>query len=208
MKIITLSGLDGSGKSTQKDLLQNWLEAAGKKVFPFHAVKFGTAQKIIDWQNRYCLLCRILPKCKLKEAKEKSVTQANWFQIQLRKLFLVIDVWRFKKIRETLEKGGYDFILSDRYFHDSLINLKYLQEENNLTDEEASFLEKVRPEVGIYLQADPEKIMQRERKPDQGIDYLQKKNGLYENMASIWNFKTINGNRNKEEIFEEIKSLL
>jgi thymidylate kinase len=31
------------------------------------------------------------------------------------------------------------------------------------------------PDVAMYLQADPQIIMQRERKPDQGLEYLQKK---------------------------------
>ncbi|HLN19060.1 MAG TPA: hypothetical protein VK255_02730, partial [Patescibacteria group bacterium] len=37
MNIITISGLDGSGKSTQIDMLKSFLESQGKKVFYFHA---------------------------------------------------------------------------------------------------------------------------------------------------------------------------
>jgi thymidylate kinase len=50
--------------------------------------------------------------------------------------------------------------------------------------------------------------MQRERKPDQGVGYLQKKKELYDKYVEIANLKTINGNKNKEEIFAEIKSIV
>jgi len=83
MKIITISGLDGSGKSTQIELLKNYLETNGKKVFYFHAVQFSIGQ---------------LGKGTVSTASNKSVEKANWLQIQLRKLALIIDLWRFGKL--------------------------------------------------------------------------------------------------------------
>jgi len=50
--------------------------------------------------------------------------------------------------------------------------------------------------------------MQRDRKPDQGIEYLKKKKGIYDKYAKIWNLKIIDGNKTQEEVFEEIKRSL
>jgi len=47
--------------------------------------------------------------------------------------------------------------------------------------------------------------MNRPKKPDQGIDYLQQKKKLYDAKTKIWHWKIIDGNRNKEVIFEELK---
>ena len=48
--------------------------------------------------------------------------------------------------------------------------------------------------------------MQRERKPEQGLQYLKDKNKLYDELAKRLDLKIINGDRDKNAIFEEIKT--
>lgn len=198
MKIITISGIDGSGKSTQVKMLKDHLESQGKRVFYFHAIEFGMARKIVEFRNNYCLICRLTSQCKVAY-QEKSVTKASCLAIQLRKLFLKIDVCRFRKFIPKLEKN-YDYLLTDRYFYDSVINIEYLSKNNYNID----FIPK--PDLAFFLKADPGIIMERERKPDQGLEYLKDKSKLFEDKISSWNLKVIDANSEKDKISEEIKN--
>ena len=193
MKIITISGLDGSGKSTQIELLKNHLEAQGQKVFYFHAIAFGLANKISGLGHS---------ERSEESRQKKSVTQANLFQIILRRMFLMIDLLRFRFLLRKLRKNGFDYLISDRYFYDSVINIKYLaKSEKRLPCER--FI--IAPDKAIYLKTSPENIMSHERKPEQGLEYLQDKEKLYDEMAKKYSLKIINGNSDRNLIFEEIK---
>ncbi|MDO8241138.1 MAG: hypothetical protein Q7T51_04130 [Candidatus Moranbacteria bacterium] len=204
MKIITISGVDGSGKSTQIKLLQAYLESQGQRVFYFHAIEFGLATKLANFKKKYCLICKIKGLCQIKPTEAKSVIKANWLQIQLRKIFLRIDICRFKKLLKKLEKEKFDYLLSDRFFYDTVINIHYL-ENSDIKNSALIRNSKFEIQNSFYMDISPEQIMQRERKPDQGLEYLQKKTGLFKQKITDWNMQIIDASENKEIVFDKIK---
>lgn len=200
MKLITLTGLDGSGKSTQLSLLREHLESLGKNVAVFHAVEFSLASR----------MKRVFRNEKtFTPGKDTAITRASSLSIFLRKCLLFVDVFRFRSFRKKLERSGTHILLSDRYFYDSLLNLEYLSLEHGGTP--ARFLSLVeaiieKPDLAFYVRATPEDIMQRDRVPEQGLSYLQQKFNILEHKKTDWHLIEIDASPEKEAVLKTILS--
>ncbi len=191
MHIITFSGVDGSGKSSQLALFRDELVAASKRVQYFHAVQWSLPQAAKQ----------LFARNTSKPGEAKAVTKSSTLGVILRKAVLLVDLLRFRHYLKRLERSGVEYLLSDRYFYDSLVNIAYL-DGTSLDTAYARFAARLipKPDKAFFLSVSPELVMQRERAPEQGLQYLKDKQSLFQEAATIWGFITIDGNHPLEAV--------
>jgi len=199
MKLITISGLDGSGKTTQLDLLEKHLKKSFR-VERLHMIDFSIANKILS-------------KKKNKPGQSKAKTKTGFWGIYLRKTAIIIDAIRFRVYyRIKTFENKTDYLLVDRYFYDQVANIKYLDEKRKIKKQ--SFWQTIaeehiiHPDLKIYLKLKPEEILKRHRDIEQGKGYLEKKYSLYEKFCQKWKLNRINGNDTQKNIQKKINQLI
>lgn len=202
MRLYTISGIDGSGKTTQMEMLQKHLQENGYDVTVFHATSFSIATKIRNF----------FENSKNNDVPRKAKTSAGFLSILLRKIFLVIDILRFNSYVKKMPPGEEHIVLTDRYFFDQIVNIFYL--ENKL---DVSYIPVwlqlaemfiATPQKSFYIRTKPSIAMNRERDIEQGSSYLTKKSLLYDLLSDRFKYIRIDGNLEKEKVFEELLNLI
>jgi thymidylate kinase len=192
IRLITISGLDGSGKSTQVAMLSKHFEKQNLRVYYFHAVKFAFANRVMG-----------IFRDSTEDATDTGTVKAGKLTIFLRKLLIRLDVWRFKKLRHRLDKLGFDIIISDRYFYDSVINISYLEDNESFLN-----IKIPKPNIAVYMRMKPKSILERERAVYQGGEYLKDKYALYESYFSLRSkAHIVDASRGISEVFKDVLSV-
>lgn len=200
MQLITISGLDGSGKTTQLDKLEKHLKDKGSRVYRFHIIEFSIASKILGFKNK---------NKKSKSQISKSVTKAGAIAILLRKIALILDTVRFAQLMFVFKTNNrYDYVLADRYFYDQIVNIHYL--EKSIT-REAPFWQKIaeklitKPNFAFFVKVSPKIALSRDREIEQGKQFLIDKQNIFDRFINDWKIKTIDGEGIAEDVFVEIE---
>ncbi|MBT3356299.1 hypothetical protein HN784_03455 [bacterium] len=198
MQLITISGLDGSGKTTQLDKLERSLKDANKKVSRFHITEFSIAKKILGRRKEN------------SSKPARAVVSANSFTITLRKIALIIDATRFNQLFRKLS-SGYDYLLTDRYFYDQIVNIRYLEKINDGEKIPAwqRLAEKLikKPDIALFIEVSPEVAVSRDRDIEQGKQFLINKQCIFDYLIKHWEIKLINGEGTACEVFKKIKEI-
>ncbi len=187
-KFIVIEGLDGSGKSTQVELLKDYLESLGKEVV---VSKEPTKDSSAGIKIREII-----------EQREKASAE------KLQELMAEDREQHLKnKIIPALEKGKY--VISDRYYHSSFaygiangVDVEYLKKINK------DFL---KPDIVIYVDTPSDVCLERIAKRGQEFTYFEKKMWLEKvegNYKELDDLVSVNGEQTIEEISNDIQKII
>lgn len=189
-KFIVIEGLDGSGQTTQANLLGCFLRGQGYKVVltkePTKDNKFG--KKVDDVLHH----------------------RAKVSPLELQELFTKDRAWHLENVVEPALKRG-EFVVSDRYFFSTFafggINLEIeelIKMNNNY----------LIPDVTIFLDVKAKTCVERISKRGEEIAFFEKQKKLekvyknYKLLSKKFPINIVNSERKIEEVAKEIQKVV
>ncbi len=187
--LVSFSGLDGSGKSTQIDSLRRVLKQRGLSS---ELLAFWDDVVVLS-RYREGFVHKVYGSEKGIGAPDKPVNRRDknvrrWYLSIARHGLYLLDAIHLGFVVRRARRSGADVVIMDRYIYDELANLPLA---NPLTQAFVRLLDALtpRPDVAYLLDADPEAA--RARKPEYPLDFLHKCRRAYFLLARILGHITI-----------------
>lgn len=169
--LISFSGLDGSGKSTQIAALKEYLDAGGLRVATlafWDDVVVGT-----KWREGF--VHRVFKSEKGIGAPGNPVARRDknvrkWYLSIARHLLYALDAVNLRLVVGHALRSGHDVVIMDRYIYDELANLPLA---NPVTRMFVRMMHALvpRPDIAYLLDVDVEAA--RARKPEYPLDFMR-----------------------------------
>jgi thymidylate kinase len=177
VKIVSFSGIDGAGKTTQIQTFADWLRLEGLRV-----------ELLTFWDN-VVVLSRFREGVSHKvfrgdegtgspekplNRRDKNVT--SWPVVAVRFVLYFLDALNVRRKVQQMQAGDADVVIFDRYIYDELANLPL---ERPI---ERVFIRLLlrfapAPDVAYIIDADP--VAARARKPEYPVEFLRKNQESY-----------------------------
>jgi thymidylate kinase len=182
--LITFSGMDGSGKSTQIAGLQSALHAAGmhtRRLAFWDDVVVGVKYREGFVHKVYKSERGIGAPGRPVMRRDKNMR--GWHLTVSRHALYAMDAFRLSYLVAAEQmKVGVDVVILDRYIYDELANLNLA---NRFTRAFARRVCRIapRPDLAFLLDADPEAAYAR--KPEYPVDFMKKCRQSYFDLAAL-----------------------
>jgi thymidylate kinase len=187
--LVSFSGLDGSGKSTQIDNLRATLAANGMNT----TLLAFWDNVVVGTRYREGFVHKVYKSEKGIGAPDKPVNRQDknvrrWYLSVARHGLYLLDAIHLRMVLSRARRRGVDVIIMDRYIYDELANLPL---GNVLT---RAFIRLVQwlvptPDVAYLLDADVEAA--RARKPEYPVEFMHKCRRWYYQLANLLGTMTV-----------------
>jgi thymidylate kinase len=187
--LITFSGVDGSGKSTQIEGVVELLEHNGLRV---RRLAFWDDVVVLT-RYREGFVHHVFKSEKGIGAPDRPVNRRDknmrgWHLTLARHLLYLLDAMHLRMVITRERQASADVIIMDRYIFDELANLPLCSTLSRAFVRMVSVLVP-RPDIAFLLDADPEAA--RARKPEYPVEFMRECRGWYQQLATLLGGMTV-----------------
>jgi len=181
--LVSFSGMDGAGKSTQIEHLKNVAEQHGLKVeiltfwdnvVVLSRYREGFVQKVLKSESGV--------GAPGKPVKRRDKNVRGWHLNFMRHALYGLDAMHLPIVIGKATGRGADLIIMDRYIHDELANLSLVNPFTRTYIRTVAGLVP-RPDIAFVLDAEPE--LAYARKPEYELEFLHQVRAAYINLANL-----------------------
>jgi thymidylate kinase len=183
-KIVSFSGIDGAGKSTQIHALESWLVGTGLRISTlglWNDVVVATRLRETASRRVFGGERGVGTPANPVHRRDKNV--ASWALTLVRCcLYFADSLSLYFRVRRLLKSGDYDVVIFDRYIYDELANLPL---ERKPARRLIHLLLKIVPTPDVAFLVDAEPEVARARKPEYPLEFLRRNRQAYLDLREI-----------------------
>ncbi|HVO64151.1 MAG TPA: hypothetical protein VMT53_24740 [Terriglobales bacterium] len=180
--VVSFSGIDGAGKSTQIELLHSWLLQSGISVLRLAfwdnvvflpQFRAGVSHKVLRGE--------LGVGAPGKPVRRKDKNARKWYLTLARSPFYFLDVLSLRRVVAKARMSKADVVIFDRYIYDQLANVS-----GNLAGRLYARLLLAlapRPDIAYLLDADPAAALAR--KPEYPLEFLREYRQAYYRLSKM-----------------------
>jgi thymidylate kinase len=206
VKLISFSGIDGAGKSTQIEALREHLRELGFRstlytfwdnVVVFPRLREHMSSKAFKGDQG------VGSPDKPISRRDKNVT--SWYITALRLILYLLDAYSLRVAVSGISHGEVDFVIFDRYIYDELANLPLVHSPVRLYVR--GLLRLIpKPDIAFVVDADPE--VAHIRKPEYPLEFVRTNRDTYITLSRIVGSMTVLAPLSVEETTAGIKEAI
>jgi len=177
--IVSLSGIDGSGKTTQAQYVTNLLQREGQGVLYIHMIQWTLVNR----------LGRLIQGANMVPAQTGKTPQNSGKFTLMRQLVSLLDIVHFNLFAAYQANVRHRIIVCDRFFYDLGIQALY---SGTMHPSFEHIYWRLIPASSISILLDLPPDIAQQREGEHPLAYYQAKRDLYLKYAPLWRATVVN----------------